>query len=54
MERLTIMRYFWNMTTGDLVQTRDKHRIAVLLENGYVEVSRERFEEIAKTILERD
>lgn len=40
-------RYFWNLTTGDLVETDDERVISLLLADGYAEVSRERFAELA-------
>jgi hypothetical protein len=46
------MRYLWNMVTGDLVATRDKRTIAILLMDGYVEVSKERYNEIAAILRE--
>lgn len=45
-----IMKYFWNMVTGDLVETDDKHVISLLLADGYVEVSRERYAILADAI----
>jgi len=42
------MRYFWNLVTGDLVATRDRHTIAILKMEGYIEVSYERYKEIAR------
>lgn len=47
------MRYFWNLVTGDLVQTDNEMVIVALLADGYIEISRERYMEIGKIILEK-
>ena len=41
------MRYFWNMVTGDLIETKDPRIITILLMDGYIEVSKEQYLEIA-------
>jgi len=40
------MKYFWNMVTGDLEITENSLTKRLLLEDGYVEIPKEQFDEI--------